>query len=82
MIEDYLRFRWVTQEADKDATQDNDNDCFSGLVDDEQADDELITDSEPCECPDYGNIDLTHYDECEDLCSKQECQINETLCNI
>ena len=70
MIEDYLRFRWVTQESDKDATGDDCNDCFSGLLDEELAYEELTIDNEPCECPDCGNIDL------------EENDTDETLCNI
>jgi len=66
MIEDYLRFRWVTQESDKDATGDDDNNCLSGLIDEELADEEL----KPCECPDCGDIDL------------EENDTDETLCNI
>ena len=70
MIEDYLRFRWVTQESDKDATgeatEDDDSDCFSGLFDEELADEEL----KPCECPDCGDTNL------------EENDTDETLCNI
>ena len=74
MIEDYLRFRWVTQESDKDATQeatgDDYNDCFSGLYDDEPTDDEPTIDNEPCKYPDCGNTNL------------EENDTDETLCNI
>ena len=70
MIEDYLRFRWVTQEADKDATGDDYNDFFSGLYDEEPTDEEPTIDNKPYECPDCGNIDL------------EENDTDETLCNI